>query len=59
MGLDINPIGKVDTGTVQINATTSYLWMAEILMATEKVNNVTCLICYVNGAWDTTAQTSG
>ena len=59
LDLPVNPIGKVDTVTVQINATTSSSWMAYILMATAMVDTVTGLIWDVNDASDTTAQTGG
>ena len=54
-----NPIGKVDTGTVKINATTSSLCMAEIFMATMKVDNVTGLVWDINVACNTMFHTGG
>ena len=57
--MDVNPIGKMDTGRVQINDTTSSLWMAEISMETENVDTLTGLVWDVNDSWDTLAQTGG
>ena len=59
LGWAVNPIGKMDTGTVQINATTNSLWMAEISMATAKVDNVTGLVWDVYDIWYTAAHTGG
>ena len=46
-------------GKVQINATTSSSWMAEILMTTAKMDTVTGLIWGVYDACDITNETGG
>ena len=56
---DVNPIGKVDMETMNINATTIYSCMAEIKMAVSKVDTVTGLVWDKNDSWDTTSNTGG